>query len=126
MTFFSHRPQIVVFFLLFSNFPPHHPLFIPKYCEKLSFHPSKTFYRITPYLFQNTVKNIISSLKNSYDIFSHRPQRVLFLLLLFQLSTASPPISLFLCNSSLQNQPFITAHFCASLHVKTSPAYGVC
>src|SRR6218665_1304071 len=41
MTFFSHRPQIVVFFLLFSNFPPHHPLFIPKYCEKLSFHPSK-------------------------------------------------------------------------------------
>jgi len=30
-------------------------------------------------------------------------------------------VSLFLHGSSLQKQPFITAHFRSSLHVKTSP-----
>ena len=41
MTFFSHRPQIVVFFQLFSNFPRQNPLFLPNSCEKCSIHSSK-------------------------------------------------------------------------------------
>jgi len=48
------------------------------------------------------------------------PQIVLFPMLfytLLQLSTPSPLISLVLRNSSLQKQPFITAHFRSSLHI---------
>jgi len=39
-----------VFFLLFSNFPWHNPLFLPKSCDKFLFHPSNilmTFFSLS-------------------------------------------------------------------------------
>src|SRR6218665_3578053 len=71
-----------------------------------------------------------SSLKNSDDLFESstaRPVSYFFSYTLLQLSTPSSFISLFyllIRNSSLKKQPFITAHFRSSLHVKTSPAFS--
>ena len=82
----------------------------------------QTFHCINPYFFQNLITNFHfnhQNFWNSDDFFSRWLQMVQFFLLLCNF----PPhhflflISLFLRNSSLHKQPFITAHFQSSLHI---------